>query len=72
MQSAEPLFASLDPNPFFWDHKAQVQAGCLPTQPSLGHPKDGGPAGQGGRALPNHLVSCFPGVGVAKPASLIA
>ena len=60
--AAELLSASLDPSPLFWDRKAQVQAGCLPTQPCLGyHPKDGGFA--------NHLASCFPSVGAARPAS---
>lgn len=69
--AAELLVASLGPSPFFWDHRAQVQAGCLPTQPRLGHPKDGGPAGQGEGAWqsPGLLLSwCW----AARPASLMA
>lgn len=58
----ELLYRVLEPGPLSCDRHSQIQVGPLTVYPSLGHPKDAGPAGQTG--LCSHLVSSPAGVGV--------
>ena len=63
----ELLYRVLEPGPLSCDHDSDPGR-PLTVYPGLGHPRDGGPAGQTG--LRSHPVSSPPSVGVPT-ASLL-
>lgn len=52
----ELLYRVLEPGPLSCDRHSQIQVGPLTVYPSLGHPKDAGPAGQTGLCTPSLLT----------------